>query len=303
VVWYTFEPKRNPEWAPYVGDPFDMSLDPVKMPQMAAGALMFLRGDLEPAKKTIERSYSREQVRDSRFLPGSERPYFTPGFPPAVPLLHGSRVRSFAGEPTAAISVDASRPYKSDTGQLAWHATAEGLGLVTIDSPRSQGLIGFVKANGLRVSNLAANVRNDFCAVVVNSLESQPIAGASRLLLHHRFARREHRHAMGCPSRARHQSGPLALVDRTRHGHHHPVQSRTGHKSFRPCTRRLGPSDRRYHPREEDRCRLGNCRRRTGDDLVRSAGGAIARRVPLVVVLVLCLETASGDNPHASSAN
>jgi hypothetical protein len=144
---------------------------------------MFVRGDLEPAKKTIERSYSREQVLESRFLPGSERPYFTPGFPLSVPLLHGSRIRSLAGEPTAAVKVDTSSPFKSDTGQLVWHTGAEQTGLVTIDSPRSQGLIGFVKANQPRVSNLAADVKNDFCAIVVNSLEAKPIASASRMLL------------------------------------------------------------------------------------------------------------------------
>jgi hypothetical protein len=183
VVWYTFEQKRDPSWAPYVGDPFDMSLDPVKMPQMAAGALMFVRGDLEPAKQTIERSYSREQVVDSRFLPGSERPYFTPGFPLSVPLLHGSRIGSLNGKPTATIVSDNSTSFKSDTGQLVWHTDTNQTGLVTIDSPRSQGLIGFVKANSARVSNLAADVKNDFCSIIVNSLEDKPISSASRMLL------------------------------------------------------------------------------------------------------------------------
>jgi hypothetical protein len=183
VVWYTFEPKRDPNWASYVGDPFDMSLDPVKMAQMAAGALMFVRGDLEPAKQTVERSYSREQVMDSRFLPGTERPYFTPGFPLSVPLLHGSRIQSLAGKPTAAIKFENSSPYKSDTGQLVWLTNSNQTGLVTIDSPRSQGLVGFVKANNQRVSNLSADVKNDFCAIIVNSLESKPISSAGKLLL------------------------------------------------------------------------------------------------------------------------
>jgi hypothetical protein len=183
VAWYTFEPKRDPNWNPYVGDPFDMSLDPVKMPQMVAGALMFVRGDLESAKQTVERSYSREQVMDSRFLPGAERPYFTPGFPLSVPLLHGSRIRSLNGKPNASIKADTSSPYKSDTGQLVWHTDTNQTGLVTIDSPRSQGLVGFVKANNQHVSNLAADVQNDFCAIIVNSLESKPISSAGKLLL------------------------------------------------------------------------------------------------------------------------
>src|ERR1017187_6432526 len=160
-----------------------MSLDPLKMPLMAAGALMFVRGDLEPSKQTIKRSYSREQVMDSRFLPGTERPYFTPGFPLSVPLLHGSRIRSLTGKPTVAITADGSSPYKSDTGQLVWYTNSNQTGLVTIDSPRSQGLVGFVKTNNKHVSNLAADVKNDFCAIIVNSLESKPIASAGRLLL------------------------------------------------------------------------------------------------------------------------
>src|SRR4029077_6254050 len=121
VIWYTFEPKRDPNWAPYVGDPFDMSLDPVKMPQMAAGALMFIRGDIAPAKQIVKRTYSREQVRDSRFLPGTERPYFTPGFPLSLPLLPGSRIGSLKSQPPATITANTSSPYKSDTEQLAWY--------------------------------------------------------------------------------------------------------------------------------------------------------------------------------------
>jgi hypothetical protein len=185
VIWYTFEPKRDPNWAPYVGDAFDMSLDPDRMPQMAAGALMFVRGDIEPAKETVERSYSRKEVKDSRLLPGTEEPYFTPGFPLSVPLLHGSRIRSLNGKPTAPITADADPhgPFKSDTGQLVWLGGANQTGLVTIDSPRSQGLVGYVKANNRHVSNLSADVKNDFCAIVVNSLESKPISSADKLLL------------------------------------------------------------------------------------------------------------------------
>ena len=44
IFWYTFEPKSDPAWKPYIGDAFDISLDPVKMPELAAGALLFLRG-------------------------------------------------------------------------------------------------------------------------------------------------------------------------------------------------------------------------------------------------------------------
>lgn len=183
IVWYTFEMKRDPNWPSFNSGAFDMSLDPIRMPQMAAGALMFIRGDLEPAKQTVERSYSRKQVMDSGLLPVTEKPYFTPGFPLSVPFLHGSRVRSLNGKPTATFPAAASSPYKSDTEQLVWYADTNQTGLVTIDSPRSQGLVGFVKANNQRVSNLSADVKNNFCSIIVNSLESKPISSAGKLLL------------------------------------------------------------------------------------------------------------------------
>ncbi len=183
IVWYTFEPKRSADWQPVLTEPFDISHDPVKMTEMAAGALMFIRGDLDGAKKTVLRSYTPEEVWDSRFSAGTNRPYYTPGFPMSVPLLHGSRIQSLDGPATALETADLAAPYRSDTGQLVWYTNAADQGLVTIDSPRSQGLVGFVKANGKHVTNLSVDVSNNFCAIVLCSLDAKPIAQTSRLLL------------------------------------------------------------------------------------------------------------------------
>ena len=119
---------------------------------------------------------------NSRRTPGLARPYYTAGFPASVPLLHGSRVKSFDGEATAEVSAT-SGPLKSDTGELVWSGYSDHTGVVTIDSPRSQGLVGFVRQNDVGVTNLTATVRNNFCAIVLNALDSDSIAQASRLLL------------------------------------------------------------------------------------------------------------------------
>ena len=55
--------------------------------------------------------------------------------------------------------------------------------MVTIDSPRSQGLVGFVRQNDIGVTNLSAKVENSFCAIILNSLDSEPITHATRMLL------------------------------------------------------------------------------------------------------------------------
>jgi hypothetical protein len=185
IIWYTFEPKASPDRKPYIGDAFDISLDPVKLPQLAAGALMFLRADVSPANSTVLRSYSRDQVFDSALLiPATDRPYFTPGFPLAIPLEHESRIESLDGAPAPPFAAPkATNPMVSDTGQLAWYHSSALTGLVTVDTPRSQALIGFVKVNDKSVTNLAADVKNRFCTIWITSLESQPISRASRLLL------------------------------------------------------------------------------------------------------------------------
>jgi hypothetical protein len=188
VILYTFEPKKDPEWKPYVGDPFDISLDPVRMTEMAAGALMFLRGDVRPARQTIERTYSKEQVLDAGLLPGglrpgSEQPYFTPGFPLTLPLEHAVRTRSFDGAPTAPLSASGSNPIVSDSGELKWYTSEAKTGLVTIETDRTQALIGFIKANGKTLKNLGADISNNFATIVTTSLDEKPLARSDRILL------------------------------------------------------------------------------------------------------------------------
>lgn len=184
IYWYTFEPKPDPAWKPYVGDAFDISLDPVKMPELGSGALLFLRNDVEKARDITARTYTRQQVYDTMLLPSTDRPFFTPGFPASLPLEHEIRIASFDGPPTRPIE-DTHTPgdFATDTRQLHWYASDGQNGLVTIDTPRSQALIGFVKAQGKSVSNLAADVNVPFCQILLNSMDERPIAASGKLLL------------------------------------------------------------------------------------------------------------------------
>ncbi|MGA3129720.1 MAG: hypothetical protein ABSD59_02900 [Terracidiphilus sp.] len=186
ILWYTFEPKEDPAWKPYIGDPFDISLDPVKMPELAAGALLFLRGDVGQAKQTVDRAYTAQQVYDSMLLPGTERPYFTPRFPLELALEDEMRILSFDGPATKTFAQGvAPNPIRSDTGQLTWRHSGPDTGLVTVDSPRTQALIGFVRAaaDSNADSNLGAQIENTFCAIQLSSLDGQPISRSAKLLL------------------------------------------------------------------------------------------------------------------------
>ncbi|MBI5383107.1 MAG: hypothetical protein HZA90_00315 [Verrucomicrobia bacterium] len=183
VFWYTLGHRDVVSAEPKVAGHFDLASDPVKMCQLAAGALMFLRGDVQPARRTVERSYSPEQVRESIRLPWTERPYFTPGFPLSLPLQSAMRVRSFDGPPTGTFAAETNWPARSDTGELVWSLAPDKTGLVAINTPRSQALVGFARSQKQQTENLALDVENPFSAVTLSALDAQPIDKSAKLLL------------------------------------------------------------------------------------------------------------------------
>jgi hypothetical protein len=162
---------------------FDFAKDPVKMSQLAAGALMFLRGDVQPARRVVGRSYSREQVFDSLRLGWSEAPYFTPGFPLVLPLTHAVRIASFDGPRPASFEPLPTAPIVSDTGELTWRADGKQSGVVVVDTPRSQAVIGHVAQSGTKSKHLRAEIQTPFCALTLGALDDKPVSASNRLLL------------------------------------------------------------------------------------------------------------------------
>ncbi len=185
IFWYTLAHQEIGSLKPVMRGHFDHAMEPVKMAQIPAGALMFLRADVQPARKTIERSCTPQQVRESiRLSPREHRPYFTPGFPLILPLQHGSRISSLAGPATATLPALAdTNAIISDTGEMTWMHGEKGSGLVTVNTDRSQALVGFVGPRAVKLKHLSAEVHPAFCAITLSSLESRPIAHAGQLLL------------------------------------------------------------------------------------------------------------------------
>jgi len=182
IFFYTFEPKLRGEWRALLADPFDITVDPVRVAQLPVGALLFLR-DVSPAKTVVERRYSTGQIAESLRLPDSEMPYYTPGFPLSIPLRHGSRIRCLDCAPAPVPKDDAAAPYISDTKELAWHVSPEKGSVVAIDTERTQALVGFVRANEKSTRYLSAEVKNDFCAITLSSLDGKPLPRSTRMLV------------------------------------------------------------------------------------------------------------------------
>lgn len=184
IFWYTLAHWPVSDVKNHAAGHFDLSPDPMKMSQLAAGALLFLRADVRPAAKTFERSYSAEQVLDSLRMPYADSPLFTPGLPPTLPLVHAMRIGSLSGQTTKDFPPAPQEPIRSDTGQIAWHRAAEKRGEVVVDADRSQSLIGFCSKNAdLATKNLKASLQTPFAALTLSALDDRPIERSSRLLL------------------------------------------------------------------------------------------------------------------------
>ncbi len=182
IFFYTFEHADPTEWASRRPGHFDIRPDPVKMAQLAAAALMFHRADVAAAARTIRRRYSVEQVIESIRMPSSQRPLFTPGLSPAVPLVHGTRIESLSRKQAAYPKLDVAEPIISDTGELTWrHAGRKGL--ITVQTDRTQGLIGFVGGRRRQLKDLAVEVEDAFCSIVLTSLDGKALGESRRMLL------------------------------------------------------------------------------------------------------------------------
>lgn len=163
---------------------FDLSADPVKIANLIACGLLWHRRDVQTARQTIVRSYSREQMIEGlRLDRNKERPFFTPGFARSTPLQHKT-VFTLDGSPATPFPAPAPPDeIMTDTGEIGWFDAGMKKGVVTLDTPRSQALIGHVRASGRKTKHLAASVSNGFCSLVLTSLDGEPIASSRRLLL------------------------------------------------------------------------------------------------------------------------
>ena len=183
IFFYTFEHADPGEWMSRGTGHFDIRADPVKMSQLAACAAMFHRADVAAARKTVQRSYSAEQVVESlRLSSSSQRPLFTPGLSRAMPLVHGTRIRSFDRKQTSHPKLDPGQTIASDTGELTWRRR-EKKGLVTVRTDRTQAIVGFVGGRRRTLPNLAVEIDNAFCSIVLTSLDGKALAESSRMLL------------------------------------------------------------------------------------------------------------------------
>lgn len=198
IYFYTFEHDDPSQWKVKTPRYFDIMHDPVKLSNLAAAALMFHRADLEPSPTVVTRNYTASDLVEGIRNDAAPMPFFTPGLAPATPLVYRTRIRSFNGGTNDFPELEKTGPVVSETGQLSWYVSGpddhdsrapgqneqQGAGLVVIDAPATQGLVGFAeKMIHVRTRNLSAALQNEFATLLLTSLDGKPIESSGRLLL------------------------------------------------------------------------------------------------------------------------
>jgi hypothetical protein len=182
IFYYTLEHGNPKEWNDKAPNPFDIYADPNKMTNMAMAALMFHRADVAKADSIILRDYSHHEIIEGIRDNVGERPYFTPGFNAALSLVYRTRIGGFFREHGYYQSFVIPNPIVSQTGELSWYHGNEQ-GMVNINTPRTQGMVGFVKNSGKELPNLRVDISNEFSSIILSSMDMKPIAEADELLL------------------------------------------------------------------------------------------------------------------------
>ena len=96
--------------------------------------------------------------------------------------MYQTRINGFFREHLPYPPTEINNPIVSQTGELSWYHDTEN-GLVTIETQRSEGLIGFVKSNQKTLNHLDVEVKNSFCSIMLISMDNDIIAKSEKLLL------------------------------------------------------------------------------------------------------------------------
>ncbi len=197
ITWFDWEKGRLQDPAEGIRPNgwFDLSNDPMKLAQLATCALIWHRGDVREATTTHLRRYADDEVIET-LRDKAERPFFKPGFDLSTPLKQSVRFTLATPEATGPLDLPGTprRPWDrpaslvSDTGELTWSHADLNTGVVKIDTPRTCGLIGFVKAHiwrdTARTQHLRVNsLENEHVSLLLTSLDDAPLAQSRRLLL------------------------------------------------------------------------------------------------------------------------
>lgn len=144
---------------------FDIDQNPAKMALMIPAYMLFVRGDVEPARTQVVADLpdylEKRFLREYNYADGLDA-----GIPAEAPLIHRVAVATYIppGEGvetpgTVALPEEVkSGVYRSDTGQVIWDASKRGEGVLVVNTDRTLALVGFIGGKRFDFKNLILEV-------------------------------------------------------------------------------------------------------------------------------------------------
>jgi hypothetical protein len=199
-VWNEAE---SPGWAGHLG-PWTIQT-PAVFGGFPGYALMYRRRDLQLAKPVVDQGINlneqfelrgigtdvaeeKGQAKLTEILGFQRKTYDKDMFDPAL-FLAGPVMRTFTEKPGyLSLATNAAQCHDRRAGVIR-SATGEitldyRQGLLTIDAPRAQAAVGFLKQVGIQtLRDVTIAIDNEYANVLVISLDDQPIAESGRLLV------------------------------------------------------------------------------------------------------------------------
>ena len=186
VIVHNFVNFGCERWAePRIGGFFDTAPHPAKTSMVVAAAMMFRRGDVQPATPCARLSVPRDRVVDIAAQLGGGR--HAEGLWAAAGLnagrLMSSRLAVQFVDGAGAPTVHTDQPVPS---QVTWQPNAEDGALFTVDAAACKAVVGMVASRKIALGPWSMEfgaTTNQFAAAALTALDGKPVDQSGRLLL------------------------------------------------------------------------------------------------------------------------
>ena len=158
---------------------FDAFYDPANTNLYPAAALIFQRQDVEESPQGYYEYIPQAEI----FNPENNIKY-TPSI--ALVAKYGLMFENLSqnmdeiNDTLKNLAGENRKNFRTVTGQIDWNTKQ---GLVTLDTKRSQGIIGFPENQEINLSSTGFKISTEFAVVVINSLTDEAIENSSHLLI------------------------------------------------------------------------------------------------------------------------
>ncbi len=153
---------------------FGIDDDPVQLALYPVITRMFLRKDIRSSSREYAHFITERQLNDPSY-------YLDPVDVRRAALYVRAGLRFGDGKPDKTLVPNTAMEVASETNELFWDIKT---GRVRIDSPRTQGFVGFPKAGApITCRDVEFRLASDFGAAVLISCDGKPLESSGRMLL------------------------------------------------------------------------------------------------------------------------